>query len=72
MLTNRCSEPVGVQLKMTAYDRTRTPVATRELWPASTRNIPPGDHTFSLDQWFDYDPEMKTFDLIPIEVREWR
>jgi hypothetical protein len=57
---------------MTAYDRTRAPVAARELWPASTRNIPPGAYTFSLDQWFDYDPEMKTFDLIPIEVREWR
>jgi hypothetical protein len=72
VLTNRCSEPAGVQLKMTAYDRTGAPVATRELWPANTRNIPPGDYTFSLDQWLDYDPEMKTFDLVPIEVRQWR
>lgn len=72
MLTNRCSEPIGVQVKMTAYDRTGAPVATRELWPAGTRNIPPGDYTFSLDQWLDYDPDMKTFDLVPIEVRQWR
>lgn len=72
VLTNRCSEPVGVQLKITAYDRAGAPVATRELWPASTRNIPPGDYTFSLDQWLDYDPEIKTFDLVPIEVRQWR
>jgi len=72
VLTNRCEEPVGVQLKITGYDQTGAPVATSDLWPASTRNIPPGDYTFSLDQWLDYDPEMKKFDLVPIEVKQWR
>ena len=72
VLTNKCSEPIGVQLKITAYDKAGAPVSTRELWPASTRNIPPGDYTFSLDQWIEYDPEIKTFDVIPVSVEKWR
>ena len=72
VLTNHCSEPVGVQLKMTGYYNTGAPLATRDLWPASTRNISPGDYTFSLDQWLDYDPGIKKFDLTPIEIRRWR
>jgi hypothetical protein len=71
VLTNRCSEPVGVQVKITAYDKARAPVATRDLWPDSTNNILPGDYTFSLDHWLDYDPEIKTFDLVPIAVKRW-
>lgn len=72
VLTNHCAEPVGVQIKITAYDGAGSPVATRDLWPASIRNIPPGDYTFSLDQWLDYDPEVKKFELTPIEVKQWR
>ena len=72
VLTNRCKEPVGVQVKITGYDKSDSPVATRELWPASIRNIPPGDYTFSLDQYLDYDPSIKRFDLTPIEVKQWR
>lgn len=72
VLTNRCSEPVGVQIKVTAYDKSGAPVATRDLWPASINNIPPGDYTFSLDQWLDYDPAIKTFDLRPVAIKHWR
>ncbi len=72
VLTNRCKEPVGVQVKMTGYDKSGSPVATRDLWPASVRNIPPGDYTFSLDHYLDYDPSIKKFDLTPVDVRQWR
>ena len=72
VLTNNCAEAVGVQIKITGFDSTGAPVATRDLWPASVRNIPPGDYTFSLDQWLDYDPEIKKFGLQPIEVKQWR
>ena len=72
VLTNNCAEAVGVQIKITGYDGSGLPVATRNLWPASVRNIPPGDYTFSLDQWLDYDPEIKKFELKPIEVNQWR
>ena len=71
VLTNQCSEPIGVQLKITAYDKAGAPVATRELWPASIRNIPPGDYTFSLDQWLEHDPEIKTFEVVPVSIKKW-
>ena len=71
VLTNGCSEPIGVQLKITAYDKAGAPVAARELWPASVKNIPPGDYTFSLDTWLDYDPEINTFEIAPVAVKRW-
>jgi hypothetical protein len=71
VLTNGCSGPIGVQLKITAYDKAGAPVAARELWPASVNNIPPGDYTFSLDTWLGYDPEINTFEIAPVAVKRW-
>lgn len=72
VLNNRCSIPVGVQIKITAYDKSGSPMATRDLWPASTNNIPPGDYTYSIDQWLDHEPGMASVDLTPISVKQWR
>ena len=72
VLNNRCPVPVGVQIKITAYDNSGSAIATRDLWPASTDNIPPGDYTFSLDSWLDYDPVMASVEVSPISVRQWR
>ncbi len=72
VLTNACSVPIGVQIKIIGYDKSGSPMATRELWPASTSNISPGDYTFSLDQWLDYQPGMESVELIPVRVRQWR
>jgi hypothetical protein len=72
VLTNRCAEPVGVQIKMTAYDKSGAPIATSARWPASISNIPPGDYTISLDQYLDYDPAIVKFELVPIAVKQWR
>lgn len=69
VLTNNCSLPVGVEVKITGFDKHGTPIATRDLWPASTNNIAPGDYVFSLDQWLDYDPAIKTFSLSAITVK---
>lgn len=71
VLNNGCQTPVGVQVKITVYNESGAPMATDELWPASTRNIPPGDYTFSIDQWIDYQPGMARFELQPVDVREW-
>lgn len=72
VLNNRCSVPVGVQIKITAYDKSGSPMATSDLWPASTDNIPPGDYTFSIDHWLDHEPGMVSVDLAPISVKQWR
>jgi hypothetical protein len=70
-ITNTCPTPVGVQVKITAYDAAGAAIATRELWPASTRNIPPGDYPFTMDTWLDYDERVVRFGVEPIEVRSW-
>ncbi len=72
VLTNSCAEPVGVQLKIIGFDSADNPVATRDFWPASVRNIPPGDYTFSLDQHLDYDPSITSISIEPINVKPWR
>jgi len=72
VLNNRCPVPVGVQIKITAYDNSGSPIATRDLWPADTDNIPPGDYTFSLDSWMDYEPGMASVEVSPVSVKQWR
>lgn len=71
VLNNACTIPTGAQIKMTGYDKDGHPVATRGLWPASIKNIAPGDYTFSLDGWLDYDRDIVSFELEPIEVKSW-
>jgi RNA polymerase subunit RPABC4/transcription elongation factor Spt4 len=71
VLQNNCSEAVGVQIKITAYDKNNSPLATRDMWPASIRNIPPGAYEFSIDQWIDYDPAAKSFALTPIAIKKY-
>lgn len=72
VLTNYCSEAVGVQLKLVALDKSGAPVAAKDFWPASIDNIPPGDYTFSLDYVIEYDRNIKSFTLQPIRVERWR
>jgi hypothetical protein len=69
VLTNRCSESIGLQVKITGYDKAGNPVATRDLWQASISNILPGDYTFSLDHWLDYDSDITKFDLVSISKK---
>lgn len=71
VLVNKCAEPVGVQVKMTAYDKEGEPVATHERWPASVSNIPPGEYTFSLLGFLDYSPEAKTYKVTVANVKRW-
>ncbi len=71
VLVNKCSGPVGVQVKMTAYDKNGEPVATNERWPASVSNIPPGDYTFSLLGFLDYSTDAKTFKVTVAGVNRW-
>lgn len=71
-LKNKCSESIGVQIKITGFGKDDQPIATRDLWPASIRNIAPGNFNFSLDQWLDYDPKMKKFSVEPVDIRKWK
>lgn len=70
-LINKCDEPIGIQLNMTALDKHGEPVSTKDMWPASIRNIPPGKFTFSLDYWLDYQPGIKSFTLEAVSIKRW-
>lgn len=69
---NACQNPIGVEVRMTAFDAAGAPVATKSRWPASVSNIPVGDYTFSLDHFIDYDPRIKSFDIRIESVHRWR
>lgn len=71
VLINKCTEPIGVQVKMTAYDKSGDPVATHMSWPASVSNIPPGEYTFSLLGFLDYSPDAKSFKVTVASVKRW-
>lgn len=71
VLANRCSIPVGVQVKLVAKDAAGQVVAVQDRWPASVQNIPPGEYPFTLDTWLDFDPRVQTFSLTVTEVKVW-
>lgn len=71
-LENNCTESTGVQIKITSYDKSGTPISTKEWWPASIRNIPPGSYSFSLDQYLNYDPSITSFSVTPVDITQWK
>lgn len=71
VLVNKCSEPIGVEVKMIAYNKSGDPVSVRQSWPASVSNIPPGEYTFSLLGFLDYSPDAKSFKLSVATVKRW-
>lgn len=70
-LVNSCPIAIGVQLKVVGYDGNGIPVASKAAWPASVKNIPPGDYVFSLDHWLDYDPAIERFGVSVESTRVW-
>lgn len=71
VLTNRCKEAIGVQVKIVGLNASGAPVSAKDTWPASINNIPPGDYTFSLDHYLAYDARITRFTLQPIVVKRW-
>lgn len=71
-MRNRCTSAVGVQFKLTAYNKAGEAIATTDFWPASTKNIAPGEYVFSLDHIMDYEPSAARFVITPLAVRVWR
>lgn len=69
LVSNACSQPVGVEFRAIAYGKSGERVAWRDLWPARISNIPPGDYSFSF--LLDYDPSIVKVLLQPIAVKDW-
>lgn len=71
VIENKCATAVGVRLKLIAYDINNRPIAVNEGWPASIDNIAPGEYTFSLKHWMEYDPAIKSLKLEVTKVKKW-
>jgi hypothetical protein len=71
VIKHKCSEPVGVQLKLTAYNKKGDIVDDRELWPASVRNIRPSTpYPFKLI--LETGGVKGTLDVDVIRVKQWK
>lgn len=71
-IENLCDIPLGARVKLRALDANGDAVVVSQLWPFGSRNIPPGRHTISFDQWIGYDPAIVSFTVEIAELRNWR
>ena len=71
-LVNNCAFAAGALVKITATDRDGNVVDTREGWPASIRNIGPGEkYAFDLGPLMTYRKSMKDFTIQVIDAKQW-
>ena len=67
----RCEYPVGVRVRLRALDAAGEAVAIGEMWPFGRRNVPPGVHEVSFDQWVGHDPAIADFTAIVTGIVRW-
>lgn len=70
VLNNRCAAPVAVKVKITGYDKEGLPTSTYDFWVNSGNNVPPGNYPFSLDYKLSFDPDMKRYDVIAVDIKQ--
>lgn len=71
-IENRCDMALGARVKLRALDAAGDAVVVSQLWPFGSRNIPPGRHEISFDQWIGYDRAIVSFTVEIAELRLWR
>jgi hypothetical protein len=71
-IENRCDLALGARVKLRALDARGEVVVVSQLWPFGSRNLPPGRHVISFDQWIGYDPASASFTVEVAELRFWR
>lgn len=71
VVVNRCAEPVGVGVKLVAWDAKDEKVAVSEYWPFGRRDIPPGEHEFSIGNRIGHDREIVRFTIETAGVIRW-
>lgn len=70
VLNNRCAAPVSVKVKITGYDKKGLPTSTYDFWVNGGNKIAPGNYPFSLDYKLSFDPDMKRYDLIAVDIQQ--
>ena len=71
-IENRCDIALGARVKLRALDSAGEAVVVSQLWPFGSRNIPPGRHAISFDEWIGYDRAIVSFTVEIAELRRWR
>lgn len=71
-IENRCDIALGARVKLKALDAEGETVVVSQLWPFGSRNIPPGKHVISFDQWIGHDPAIASFTVEITELKMWR
>ena len=70
-LINNCDKPIGVQIKVTIYDKNGNILTVHDSWPASIKNIPA--HTdFPFEDMIQRVRGFDKFEIRVIEVKNWR
>ena len=70
---NGCSEPYGVELRVTAYSKSGDVIDTATGWPFSVRNLEANSsEEFDMDQIFPYQKSMKSFAMQAVDTRHWK
>lgn len=70
VLINNCHEPMGVQLKITLFDKSGNVVDTEDEWPASISNIQPHIE-YPFKRLISADRIWTKYSVVPIDVKRW-
>ena len=71
-LVNKCSTPAAAQIRIIAKDGSGKVIESEDGWPAGTANIPPsGSVSFDLGPMFRFNPDMSSFSVAIVSVRQW-
>ena len=71
-LVNHCAEAAAGQLRIDIKDAEGKVVQSKDVWPAGTGNIAPGDKvSFEVGRLFRYKDSMSAFTASVVDVRIW-
>ncbi|MBD8881955.1 MULTISPECIES: hypothetical protein [Rhodanobacter] len=71
-LVNNCASAAAAQIRIDGKDDSGKVLQSKQVWPAGTSNIAPGDSVnFDLGRMFHPDPGMTTFTVSVADVRAW-
>lgn len=71
-LVNQCNAPAAARIEIQGLDSSGRPLANAEGWPASTRNLAPGEEVnFDFGPLMKFDTRLVDFKVLVVEVKSW-
>jgi hypothetical protein len=69
-IVNNCSEPAGLEVKVTLYNSSGNVVNTEDEWPASVSNIP-SHVAYPFKAMLASDSGWTKYTVSPLEAKRW-